>query len=887
MNRRILFIALFSFLVFFSISLLLHYPGNAKPASAIDSLVSDAWTLECVDCPKSFLYTSDRGLQIDGNGHSHIAYGGDHLYYAWQDGTQWHYETIDPARGVGASASLALDSNDYPHVAYYDSANGDLKYAYQDLSGWHIMTIDSENDVGHYCSLALDTNDMPHISYSDDTNKDLKYAYFDGSSWIAEMVDDIGDVGAYNSIAMDSNNLPHISYYDATNDLPKYAHWTGTTWDIQQINSAYSGTYTSIAVDSSNLPHISFLLKYYSIYQLMYAHWNGSAWDIQQVDADNYSGIFTSITLDNTAHPRIAYQSILGTMKYALWNGTSWDLQVVDNSGAASGSVSLALDNNGLPRITYEIERFNVDPAHTLDQAAWDGNSWTFETIDNASEAGGPVSLALDQLGNPQVAYRTGVFVMGMPVANLSYAKWISNTWQTETVVADKSVSWQLSMAVDEGGSPHIAYVDNNTNAIRYASWTGSSWDIQTVGQGGYVSLAMDASGAPHLAFTQNVLVHVYWDGNAWVFDQVDNATAQGVSLAIDSLGFAHICYYQNYQIKYAWYDGSQWNIQTVDPNIGYYESQPALVLDRDNHPHISYYSSPPNGVLKYATDNGGGWEIQTVDSGGDLGNFNSIAVDSHNYPHISYLDSTNAKLKYAKWDGSTWNILTIADVGYATQSTSIKLDSNDNPYISYYDWSTRDVMLARLIQNPIAPQNVTLSGPENGDVQSSLTFTATTIPVSTTQPIKYVWEATNQAPVTMTTGLVSTADYIWESPGTKVITVTASNAYGVVSDTFYTTLLDVPISGLAASNDSPRFQAETTTFTATIISGTNLTYNWDFGDGATGEGASVSHIYSQPGDYLATVTATNARNSQTVNTSVVILPLGPNNRIFLAMIHK
>ncbi len=36
---------------------------------------------------------------------------------------------------------------------------------------------------------------------------------------------------------------------------------------------------------------------------------------------------------------------------------------------------------------------------------------------------------------------------------------------------------------------------------------------------------------------------------------------------------------------------------------------------------------------------------------------------------------------------------------------------------------------------------------------------------------------------------------------------------------------------------------------------GDKLTYRWDFGDGTTGEGASATHVYSQPGSYRATLT--------------------------------
>jgi len=82
---------------------------------------------------------------------------------------------------------------------------------------WSIETVDSAEGVGIWTSIAIDSNNHPHISYEDYINDDLKYAYWDGSQWQIERVVD-GFVGEYTSIAIDSNNRPHISY--PSGDLP-------------------------------------------------------------------------------------------------------------------------------------------------------------------------------------------------------------------------------------------------------------------------------------------------------------------------------------------------------------------------------------------------------------------------------------------------------------------------------------------------------------------------------------------------------------------------------------------------------------------------------------------------------------------------------------------
>lgn len=135
----------------------------------------------------------------------------------------WNFETVDPTGVSGKSASIALDSNNNPHVSYYDATNKILMYATKSGGTWNIETVDAAGDVGLYTSIAVDSNNNPHISYYDATNEDLKYATKNGGTWVIQTVDATGDVGSYTSIAVDSNNNPHISYYDATNGDLKYA----------------------------------------------------------------------------------------------------------------------------------------------------------------------------------------------------------------------------------------------------------------------------------------------------------------------------------------------------------------------------------------------------------------------------------------------------------------------------------------------------------------------------------------------------------------------------------------------------------------------------------------------------------------------------------------
>jgi hypothetical protein len=346
-------------------------------------------------------------------------------------GTTWEKTTVDNGNDVGRYTSVVLDSNDYPHISYYDATAKALKYARWTGSAWSIKTLDSAGYVGLYTSIALDGNDYPHICYYISSPiHDLKYARWTGSAWSIETVESSGYVGLYTSIALDSNDRPHISYYG---NALKYARWTGSVWNIETVdNIGDVGWDTSIALDSNDYPHISYYDS--SNDDLKYVRWVGSAWSIGTVDSSGDVGEDTSIALDSNDIPHISYYDDSNhEIKYARWNGINWGIETIDTTDYGTHT-SIALDNNNHVHISY-YDSTNLDLKYTVRT----GSSWSIETVDAAGSVGYFPSLTLDSEGNPHISYYNGSAYN----CNLKYANKVGGI---------TSYKWDFDINVDSDG---------------------------------------------------------------------------------------------------------------------------------------------------------------------------------------------------------------------------------------------------------------------------------------------------------------------------------------------------------------------------------------------------------------------------------------------------
>jgi len=338
---------------------------------------------------------------------------------------------------------------------------------------WYIYTVD-EKYFESYSSLALDSNNYPHI-IGTSNGKFIQYARWNGSDW--EHFDKISEYLAYpysNSLVLDSEENPHICYYAVQYGYCylKYTTFIGTTWNIIDIDYGDPGFafYNSIYIDSQDNPHIAYTSDYYTG-QIKYAKYDGYNWEKETVDdTPNSTGGRVDFTLDSKDYPHLAYNDIFdennSILRYARWNGYEWEKEIVDDSAHDVGAyVSLVLDSFDNPHISY---------VHRLEDSSWwygnikyaykDEQNWVTENVTTGDTVGWGTSIAVDSNSNPYIA-----FINGTP-GNIAlvFASRINGSWESE-IVASGGPSYP-SLVLDSNDKPDMSYCDYNSGNLNYAT---------------------------------------------------------------------------------------------------------------------------------------------------------------------------------------------------------------------------------------------------------------------------------------------------------------------------------------------------------------------------------------------------------------------------------
>ncbi len=330
--------------------------------------------------------------------------------------------------------------------------------------------------LGYYPSIAYNPADgLPYISYYDSVNGNLLLDSpasggncGPNNSWWCRVVDGDsslsgktnGDVGQFSSTAFWSGNIGliptwkmGISYHDASNHALKVAVWTesafGGSWKYTTIastdNSAHSGndvgTYTSLKFTSSGTPYIAY---YSHIYDTFLSNYKGTLYLARDVASGGNCGVGADL---------------------GKWQCDTIDFQTGTGMGQYA---SLGLGYNNVPYMSYyDASGANLRYAHYAGPGAgncYSGGDYDCLAIDLTGDVGISSSLTAPRSSTdkPRIAYydkTNGYLKYAFPTssgANCGGGAWFCG--MVDSIGAGIISNVGISMALDENGSPIIAY---------------------------------------------------------------------------------------------------------------------------------------------------------------------------------------------------------------------------------------------------------------------------------------------------------------------------------------------------------------------------------------------------------------------------------------------
>lgn len=176
-----------------------------------------------------------------------------------------------------------------------------------------------------------------------------------------------------------------------------------------------------------------------------------------------------------------------------------------------------------------------------------------------------------------------------------------------------------------------------------------------------------------------------------WNYEVVDSVGGRFSSMRFDPNGNGHVTYVggDEQALKYAFWDVklNRWFTTTIDKTRGFC----SLALDSHQRPHISYLAYDGNSQIKYAYWTGSEWKTQPIRiRARDISFYTSITVDSKDLPHITYYeyqgmgDDYRLQLRKVSWTGSTWEVKTVDTDQGSGKFNAVAVDSHDTLHAVY-----------------------------------------------------------------------------------------------------------------------------------------------------------------------------------------------------------
>ena len=307
--------------------------------------------------------------------------------------------------------------------------------------------------------------------------------------------------------------------------------------------------------------------------------------------------------------------------------------------------------------------------------AVYDGDTWAIETVIAPDDyLASDTSIALDSSGYPHIIYNYTCEAIEH-TQNLDHSWWNGTTWQTENVFDGELAKYRPghpTLAISGGNVMNVVFHVKQDMYWAKKQLPSGSWDIQEIQgvTGSHTSMVLDSRGYPNVSYKTkceedediSALGYSFYDGSAWVHEEIVSGDVRGTSIALDPNGVPCISFVDKdtSSLYFARKDGSDWDVEFVDQDGIIVWEFTSLGFASDGTPFIAYMDGDVKpGTVKVAKkDSDTGWTVSEVDN--EAGDWEycqfenvSLVVDKKNYVHVFYngsndFDEIDADIKHA-----------------------------------------------------------------------------------------------------------------------------------------------------------------------------------------------------------------------------------------------
>ena len=602
---------------------------------------------------------------------------------------------------------VALDSNGYPHIAWFDEINGNMEIFYlkwngsswvdADGNGRDSINISNNSNTSKYPKISLDSLDRPHIVWEDgQSNREVYYLKWNGTAWVDADGSGQESVNISNSaldshhpdFVLDAIGIPHVVWHEGNEEYPPLADiWYQKRQGGQWVNiagsasgskiihsSAHASLWAAIAMSSSGVPFVFWSDGADENREIFMLKGVSGAW----VDADGSGTESINISntpkysswpkadVDSAGNPHVVYEDTSpGNQEvyYQYWNGSAW--VDVSGSGNALRNISIThhfsavpnirLDSYDSPVIVWQDGAIEACEIRCLKRtgASWTdmaGSQYPFINVSRSPLNSEWAFFVLDSMGYPNIAWAEGGLFQAHEI---NFLRWLPE------------------------GTPTVTRTVTPTFTFDAVS---SPTPTRTVTQ----TFTATPTASPTMTVTPYPTAYAGFYNPCWVDADLIGAESRVIaagekpSLAFDASGMPHIAWSSYGRIYYLRWNGSTWvdadGTGTESSMISGFSvncTDAVLKLDGAGMPAVAWLAGHDGWRTAYYLKwNGSSWtdcegtgidEISVPVGFGGFGRDLTFALDPAGAPHIAYSDypenmtHTVRDIFYLYWTGTEW----------------------------------------------------------------------------------------------------------------------------------------------------------------------------------------------------------------------------------------